>query len=151
MRRRLHALLLFAGAFAGGASARECTCGTPLDDLESAVLARYEAADVVAVFEVAGTTRAPVMVGSRTYGGRWIELEARTVFKGPRRPGLRYYATASKLRSRCDTRYARGDLVLAYITAGQLADLSACSPSGPIAARADELDVLAALAPPPTP
>jgi hypothetical protein len=138
--------LLACTALATAASARECTCGPPAADPETEIFERFEAADVVAVFEVAGSTRAPVMVGSRTYGGRWIELDTRTVFKGPRHTGTRYYATVSKLRSPCDARYDRGDLVLAYITAGKLIDLSACSVSGPVESRGHELEALARLA-----
>ena len=144
---RLHALVLLFGALvAGGASARECTCGTPAGDPESEIVARFDASDVVAIFEVVGTAPAPVMVGSRTHGGRWIEIDTKTVFKGPRQAGTRYYATASSLRTRCDARYERGDLVLAYISSGKLADLSACSASGLLDTREQELETLARLA-----
>lgn len=143
----MHALFLLVGAFlAGDASARECTCGPPAEDLEAEVAARFDASDLVAVFEVAGTTPAPVMVGSRTHAGRWIELDTKTVFKGPPRAGTRYYATVSSLRTRCDARYRRGDLVLGYISAGKLVDLSACSASGPVESRERELEALARLA-----
>jgi hypothetical protein len=143
----MHALALLLGALvAGAASARECTCGTPAGDPDSEIVARFEAADVVAIFEVAGTAPAPVMVGSRTHAGRWIEIDTKTVFKGPRQPGTRYYATVSSLRTRCDARYKRGDLVLAYISSGQLADLSACSASGLLDSREHELETLSRLA-----
>ena len=143
----MHALVLFVGALvAGGASARECTCSTSAGDLESEVAARFEASDVVAIFEVVGTTPAPVLVGSRTHAGRWIEIDTKTVFKGPRQPGTRYYAKVSSLRTRCDARYARGDLVLAYISSVEPVDLSACSASGPIESRERELEALARLA-----
>ena len=142
------ALALIAGALAaGGTPARECTCGAPEHDFESEVAARFDAADVVAIFEVVGTTPAPVMVGSRTHGGRWIEIDTKEVFKGPRQTGTRYYATVSALRTRCDARYERGDLVLAYISSGKLVDLSACSASGPAASREREIKELSRLSP----
>ena len=144
----MHALVLLAGALvAGGTPAPECTCGASSEELESEIAARFDSADLVAIFEVVGTSPAPVMVGSRTHGGRWIEIDTKEVFKGPRQTGTRYYATVSSLRTHCEARYERGDLVLAYITAGKLVDLSACSASGLVESRERELEELSRLSP----
>jgi len=145
--RLLPGLLLAAVAAPCGASS--CACEALGDDIDTIVADRFDQAEVVAVAEVTGDTAAPVAVGSRTSGGRWLVLEVRRTLKGRATVGARFYAATPGIRNACAPSFEAGNLVLAFVEAGALVDLSACSVSGPLESRAAELEVLSRIAPDP--
>ena len=137
MVKHLATLLLFSAP----ASALACSCEAFEGTVEAHVAGLFEASEVVGVFRVDGPGYKRVELPSGAESGRWYTLNPERLFKG--QSEVRFARAAPMfLRSSCDIRYSRGDLVLVYAARSEVVRLSYCAASGSLMSRFDHLPVL---------
>jgi hypothetical protein len=134
---RSTASLLFL-IFAVPIDAGACSCARSSKTTVELASLRFEQYDIVGVYEVAETVRREMIFSDGKKNGRWVVLKAVHSFKGAATE-LVTPAVPRFVRSSCDVELEQGDLLLVYALMSEPVSTSACSPSGRLRNRLEEL------------